>query len=178
MLRPPSAVNCEAALYDHRCATLLFWSCATTPGDNTASSVTTCEEVGISMISCWVMTVPRGGRGGIHQRGVAHHFHRLAGGAELQLGVELLVIGGLQGDAAACFTFKARRRDGELIRPGIQEFDNPGALLIGLGIAFDVGVFINHLDRRIRHQAALRIQNAAAHGRAHFLGFQHGKREK
>src|SRR5436190_17644138 len=58
LLRPPSAVNCEAPMYDHGRTMLLFWSCATTPGDSTASSVGTCESVGISVISRDEMTVP------------------------------------------------------------------------------------------------------------------------
>src|ERR1035437_7315511 len=54
----PSDVNWEAALYDHMCAMLLFWSCAITPGENVASSVTTCDDDGISAISSCEMTVP------------------------------------------------------------------------------------------------------------------------
>ena len=45
-------------MYDHGRTMLLFWSCATTPGDSTASSVGTCESVGISVISRDEMTVP------------------------------------------------------------------------------------------------------------------------
>src|SRR5439155_387169 len=58
LLRPPFASNCDAALNDHKCATLLFWYWATRPGDSVANSVTTCELVGSSFNSSEVMTVP------------------------------------------------------------------------------------------------------------------------
>src|SRR2546430_13813130 len=58
LLRPPFASNCDAALNDHKCATLLFWYWATRPGDRVANSVTTCEFVGSSFNSSEVMTVP------------------------------------------------------------------------------------------------------------------------
>src|SRR5438876_687292 len=51
LLRPPFASNCDAALNDHKCATLLFWYWATRPGDSVANSVTTCELVGSSFTS-------------------------------------------------------------------------------------------------------------------------------
>src|SRR5260221_6705413 len=58
LLRPPLASNCDAALNDQRCATLLFWYWAATPGDSVENSVTTCELVGSSSNSSEVMTVP------------------------------------------------------------------------------------------------------------------------
>src|SRR6266567_3272422 len=58
LLRPPLAVNCEAPLLDHACTTLLSWSCGMTPGESSASSVTTCDDEGISRISSLVTTVP------------------------------------------------------------------------------------------------------------------------
>jgi hypothetical protein len=39
-------------------ATLLFWSCATTPGERVASRVGMREKDGISVICCVVITVP------------------------------------------------------------------------------------------------------------------------
>src|SRR5260370_21583394 len=58
LLRQPSDSNCDAALNDHRCATLLFWYWATTPGESVENSVTTCELVGTSSNSMEVITVP------------------------------------------------------------------------------------------------------------------------